>query len=196
MTTTPPEPSHPDQPSWGSAPPTPPTSSGTDDPIPTPTSTPTPTPTTANTGQPGARFFDAIRRLHIVRPDEGRWAAGVAAGLARRWNIHPTAVRIGFVLLTLLGGLGITLYGLGWLLLPHPDGRIHAQQVLTGTVTAGFIGAVLTVLAGGPFFGGPFVHGPLLVLALIGFIVWRVTRHRRHLHGQHPYQGNHPYQAC
>jgi phage shock protein PspC (stress-responsive transcriptional regulator) len=172
MTTTPPEPSRPDQPSWGSAPPTPPTSSGTDDPI--------PTPTPAATGQPGARFFDAIRRLHIVRPDDGRWAAGVAAGLARRWNIHPTAVRIGFVLLTLLGGLGITLYGLGWLLLPHPDGRIHAQQVLTGTVTAGFIGATLTVLL-----SGMHLFGPLLVLALIGFIIWRVTGHRRHR-----------YQAC
>src|SRR3954464_8970086 len=92
-------------------------------------------------GGPGvASFFDRIRAFGAVRPDEGRWAAGVAAGLARRWGIDPVLVRGGFGLAALFGGIGLLLYGLGWLFLPHPDGRIHAQEVLRGTVTAGVVG--------------------------------------------------------
>jgi phage shock protein PspC (stress-responsive transcriptional regulator) len=175
MNPTPSQPSEPDQPSWGTAPSNPPTGSGTS------TESGTDSSQQPRPGQPGARFFDAVRELGVVRPDDSRWAAGVAAGLARRWNLDPLAVRAGFFLLTLLGGLGVALYGLGWLLLPHPDGRIHAQQVLNGTVTPGFIGAALTVLVGGPEF-----HGTLLLLALIGFIAWRITGRHRH----------HQYQDC
>jgi phage shock protein PspC (stress-responsive transcriptional regulator) len=98
---------------------------------------------------PAAGFFDRLRGLGVVRPDrgQGRLVAGVAAGIGRRYGIDPIVVRIAFAALTLFGGFGVLLYGLGWLFLPHPDGRIHAQEVLTGRVTAGFVGALLTVLA-------------------------------------------------
>ena len=55
-----------------------------------------------------------------------------------------------FVLVSLFFGLGQALYGLLWLLLPHPDGRIHAQQALCGAFTAGYFGAVIAVLLGRP----------------------------------------------
>lgn len=178
MTTTPnepiaPEPTSPEptsQPTWGTAPPAPPSGSGTDHGMPSGASL------GAGPGRstpPGARFFDGVRRLGIVRPDEGRWLAGVALGIARRYQVDPVVVRIAFAVLTLFGGLGVALYGLGWLFLPHPDGRIHAQQVLSGTVTAGFVGALLTVLAS--------AHDalPLLVIALVVFLI---VRHRRTSH--------------
>jgi phage shock protein PspC (stress-responsive transcriptional regulator) len=154
---------------WGSAPSTPPAGSGSDHTATGPTFANTPAgPSTV----PGAQFFDRIRTFGITRPDpgQGRVLAGVAAGIARRYSIDPIVVRIAFVILTLVGGLGVTLYGLGWLFLPHPDGRIHAQQVLTGTVTAGFVGALATVVL--------TVHDalPLIVIALI---VWAIVRHRR-----------------
>src|ERR671939_1716803 len=99
-------------------------------------------------GGPGvAAFFDRIRSYGAVRPDGGRGAAGGAAGLPRRWGLDPVLVRGAFVLAALFGGIGLLLYGLGWLFLPHPDGRIHAQEVLRGTVTAGFVGGVLCVLS-------------------------------------------------
>lgn len=44
--------------------------------------------------------------------------AGVAIGLAEYFDIDPTLVRIGFVALTLLGGLAVPLYLAGWLLIP------------------------------------------------------------------------------
>ena len=138
-------------------------------------------------GLPGAEFFDQIRGLGVVRPDRGRWAAGVCAGLAYRWGLDPLLVRGLFVVISVVGGFGLALYGALWLFLPHQDGRIHAQQVLRGVVTAGFVGSVIAILcdlplqrgslgwnAGGLGFA-PF--GGLTLLALIGVgIWWFVTR--------------------
>ena len=45
--------------------------------------------------------------------------AGVAAGLADYFDIDPTLVRIGFVALSLLGGIAVPLYLAGWLLIPE-----------------------------------------------------------------------------
>ena len=46
-----------------------------------------------------------IRRLQRSRSD--RMLAGVSGGLARYFEIHPAVFRVGFVVLTLLGGAGI-----------------------------------------------------------------------------------------
>ena len=168
---------------------------------PAPESTPTPAPPPAApptatapppyTPQPPSApaapvdLFDKIRALGAVRPDEGRWFAGVAAGLARRWGVDPLLVRGGFVALSLVFGIGLFVYGVCWLVLPHPDGRIHAQEVTRGTVTAGFIGAVLATLAGMPF-GNAWGHsGPgwaggsgLVSVILVGALIWWLARRR------------------
>src|SRR5690606_33501421 len=78
---------------------------------------------------PGARLFDTVRSWGVVRPDDDRWVGGVAAGLARRWTLNPGLVRLPFVVGGLTTGIGLAVYGVLWLLLPHPDGRIHAEQV-------------------------------------------------------------------
>jgi phage shock protein PspC (stress-responsive transcriptional regulator) len=137
----------------------------------------------------GAAFFDGVRRLGVVRPDEGRRVAGVCAGLARRWGMSPGLVRVLFVLVSLFLGLGLALYGVLWLLLPHPDGRIHAEQVLRGVVTGGFVGAVTMIVLSAPlglsWAGGPepwaHHHGPgLFPLLLIGVVIWLLVRRGRH----------------
>jgi len=149
------------------------------------TSGPGPDAAPAATAPPGAEFFDRVRALGVVRPDEGRWAAGVCAGLARRWGLDPLLVRGLFVVAGLVTGIGLGVYGVLWLLLPHPDGRIHAQQVLRGTVTAGFVGGVSFVLIDFPLSNGvmggggwgfpPF--GGIATLAVVGLgIWWLVTR--------------------
>jgi phage shock protein PspC (stress-responsive transcriptional regulator) len=114
--------------------------------------------------------FAAVRRLGVVRPDDDRVIGGVAAAIARRLGIAPVAVRIGFGLLVLAAGLGVGLYGLCWLLLPHPDGRIHLQEVLSGTVTPGFLGALAVT-----FIGTTHIHGPLLLVA-VSLGVWTAAR--------------------
>ncbi|WP_432562420.1 PspC domain-containing protein [Kineococcus sp. SYSU DK003] len=98
---------------------------------------------TTNGTRPSAadRFFGAIRRSGLVRSRD-RWIAGVAGGIAQRTGIDPTAVRIGFVVLSLFGGIGIGLYGLAWALLPDGTGRIEAQAAQRGDVSGALVLAV------------------------------------------------------
>ena len=57
-----------------------------------------------------------IRRLERSRSD--RMLAGVSGGLARYFEIHPAVFRVGFVVLTLLGGAGILIYAAAALVMP------------------------------------------------------------------------------
>ena len=57
-----------------------------------------------------------IRRLQRSRSD--RMVAGVSGGLARYFEIHPAVFRVGFVVLTLLGGAGILIYAAAALVMP------------------------------------------------------------------------------
>ncbi|MEZ0494135.1 PspC domain-containing protein [Kineococcus sp. TBRC 1896] len=87
------------------------------------------------------RFFGSIRRTGLVRSHD-RWVAGVAGGIARRTGVHVNAVRAGFVVLALVGGIGLGLYGLAWALLPDVTGRIEAQAAQRGDVSAALVLAV------------------------------------------------------
>ena len=64
----------------------------------------------------------ATKRLERSRSD--RKLAGVAGGLARYFDIHPAVYRVGFIVLTLLGGAGILIYLAAALVMPdegHDD---------------------------------------------------------------------------
>jgi signal transduction histidine kinase len=50
-----------------------------------------------------------------------RKLAGVCAGIARHYGIEVKYVRIAFVLLTILGGIGVALYGLAYLTMTSPE---------------------------------------------------------------------------
>ncbi|HSS67575.1 MAG TPA: PspC domain-containing protein [Nocardioidaceae bacterium] len=52
------------------------------------------------------------------RDPDDRLLAGVASGVAEHLGFEPTPVRFGFVALTLLGGLGVILYGCLWVMMP------------------------------------------------------------------------------
>ena len=58
----------------------------------------------------------SIKELHRSRDE--RVLAGVAGGLGRYFDISPTFFRIGFAILTLVGGAGILLYVAAWLVIP------------------------------------------------------------------------------
>jgi phage shock protein PspC (stress-responsive transcriptional regulator) len=57
-----------------------------------------------------------IKRLE--RPADDRMIAGVAAGLGRYFDLTPAVFRLGFVVLTLLGGAGILIYVAAVLVMP------------------------------------------------------------------------------
>ncbi|WP_432570607.1 PspC domain-containing protein [Kineococcus sp. SYSU DK005] len=97
------------------------------------------------------RFFGALRRTGVVRGRD-RWIAGVCGGLAQRLGVNPAWVRGAAVVLALLGGLGLLLYGLAWALLPDATGRIEAEAAHRGDVSASFavaVGLVVVDLLGG-----------------------------------------------
>jgi len=89
-------------------------------------------------GQPGVDESAARSRTPLRRPVRGRMIAGVAAALARHFNVDVTIVRVTFAVLTIvgftglpfLGGVplylgGIPLYLACWLLIPE-EGSDHS----------------------------------------------------------------------
>ena len=57
------------------------------------------------------------KRLQRSRLD--RSLAGVCGGIAEYFGWDPTLVRVGWVVLTLMGGSGILLYLVMWLVMPE-----------------------------------------------------------------------------
>ncbi|EYT56055.1 hypothetical protein H490_0104450 [Leucobacter sp. UCD-THU] len=119
----------------------------------------------------GQGFFAWLRGLGIVRGSD-RWFAGVAGGIAAKAGIDPLIVRGIFVVLALLGGPGVILYLVGWLLLPDSTGRIHVEDIFRGRASAGVLTAAIIfaavviipaivgfVLTGAPLVGAPGFWG-------------------------------------
>jgi phage shock protein PspC (stress-responsive transcriptional regulator) len=61
------------------------------------------------------------RELRRSRSD--RMIAGVCGGLGRYFDVNPVFYRVGFVVLTLLGGAGILIYGASLLVIPNEGER-------------------------------------------------------------------------
>ena len=55
----------------------------------------------------------------LCRSRSNRTLAGVCAGIAEYYGWDPTLVRVGWIVLTLLGGSGILLYLIMWLVMPE-----------------------------------------------------------------------------
>jgi phage shock protein C len=61
--------------------------------------------------------METTGKLYRSRTD--RQLAGVCGGLAEFFNVDPTLVRILFVIGTLMGGPGLLLYIILWLIMPE-----------------------------------------------------------------------------
>jgi phage shock protein PspC (stress-responsive transcriptional regulator) len=106
---------------------------------------------------------------------DDRLLAGVASGLGSYFNVDPVVFRVGFVALTLAGGVGLLIYLLCWVLLPPsfgPQGVPAGGQIALavpvtlrqgGWKTYLAIGAVLFALA---LLFSPFTR-PTVVFALL-----------------------------
>ncbi len=76
-----------------------------------------------------------MNTTRITRSRTDRMVAGVAAGLAAAFGIDPIFVRIGFIVLGLLNGVGLILYLALWLIVPNEGstatGRSTVQEAVT-----------------------------------------------------------------
>lgn len=55
----------------------------------------------------------------LYRSSDQRMLAGVCGGIAEYFGWDPTLVRVGWIVLTLLGGSGVLLYLILWLVMPQ-----------------------------------------------------------------------------
>ena len=68
----------------------------------------------------------------LVRPREGRLAAGVCVGLANYLGVDVNLVRLGFGIFTVFWGLGALIYALAWLVLPEEGETSSILESLVG----------------------------------------------------------------
>ena len=119
----------------------------------------------------------------LTKSANDRVIAGVAGGLGEYFGLDPVLFRIGFVVLSVAGGSGLALYGLGWLLLPEvgdhetPGQRIsrwfHQKPILAiiGTIIA------VNIIANGFWWGGHHDNDGFWGVVLVGLgIAFLVNR--------------------
>ncbi|HMG29439.1 MAG TPA: PspC domain-containing protein [Jiangellaceae bacterium] len=63
----------------------------------------------------------ATTRKDLVRPRDGRLIGGVCAGLARRFGMTATGVRVLFLISCVLPGPQFVIYLALWILMPSED---------------------------------------------------------------------------
>jgi phage shock protein PspC (stress-responsive transcriptional regulator) len=68
----------------------------------------------------------------LIRPQHGRWFAGVAAAIGRATNTDPILWRVLLGVMTLFGGVGLLVYLLGWLLIPAEGDTASPAEALIG----------------------------------------------------------------
>ncbi|MGV1009692.1 MAG: PspC domain-containing protein [Dermatophilaceae bacterium] len=143
------------------------------------------------------RLFGSLRRSPVVRSNN-RVIAGVCSGVAERTGLSSAIVRLGAVVLALLG-LGVALYLAAWLLLPGPDGRIRLERALRDGDGWSIVLLVATVLTVIPdvFFRPQTSWAPVLVIGVVGYAVYRNRCQHRQAQPQqqsttHPVQPSRP----
>lgn len=131
---------------------------------------------------PGGDTFDRVgSRLKTLRRSRSdRVVAGVCGGVARGLGLDPLFMRVLVAVLALVGGAGVLLYALGWLLLPEDDGRRSvAERAATGPRQPGsgrpIVLAVVLLVVALVAVSSVFHRwdGPLLLaLAVVGLVLW------------------------
>ena len=99
----------------------------------------------------------AVRSTLLHRSAQDRLVTGTAGGLAERLRVDPTVIRLGFVLLTLAGGLGLLAYGLCFVVSSEPEMASpqpprHGRTVAVGSIV---LGSLLVLRDVGVWFGDP-----------------------------------------
>jgi phage shock protein PspC (stress-responsive transcriptional regulator)/two-component sensor histidine kinase len=123
----------------------------------------------------------------LRRSRSGAVLGGVCAGLGPRMGVDPLVLRIGFLIASVAGGIGVGLYVLCWVLIPAADDAPVAERRLSRAlgrreswqVAAGIVLLVLAVLllfrAWGIWLGDPVVW-PLVLASGGGALIWRQSQ--------------------
>lgn len=80
-----------------------------------------------NEGKSAKEKFSTPGYHRMYRDPDHRIIGGVCAGMAAYWNMDPWIVRLIFVIVTLLGGVGILVYLILYIVLP--EAKTTAQKI-------------------------------------------------------------------
>jgi phage shock protein PspC (stress-responsive transcriptional regulator) len=125
-----------------------------------------------------------VKRLE--RPRHDKIVAGVSSGLGRYFDLTPAVFRLGFVVLTLLGGAGILVYLAGVLVMPKEgEERSIAEEILANRrqhparlVALGLVAvAILSLLARADTWPSAGAAWALILIAGL-VLLWTGTRRR------------------
>lgn len=127
----------------------------------------------------------SIKRLE--RSTSDRMVAGVAGGLGRYFDLNPGVFRLGFVVLTLLGGAGILVYLAAVLVMPtDSDEQSIAAKILAERrdrpvplVALGLVGVAIAVLLSRGDLWPAAGTGWVLILILGLIVLWASRKERR-----------------
>jgi len=142
-----------------------------------------------------SREPEAAKETRLRRSTNRRMVGGVAGGIAERFDIDANIVRVVFVVLTVLYGLGAAIYLAMWVLIPqsgrHTDDaeesadappasnlRLLRYVLLAGVVVVAVI--VLSTIGGAPRVGNGFGVLWLIFLAVLAILSLRSSA-RQHM---------------
>ena len=120
----------------------------------------------------------------LVRPQQHAMVAGVCAGLAQRWRIDPTVLRVIMAALAFAGGLGVALYVAGVVTIPREgssDVAIHKLLPFTRSWPAPAVAAAVAAVLVAAFWAtnlGPGIGTGAVVVVVVlvaGFVLSRRT---------------------
>jgi len=123
--------------------------------------------------------------VELRRDPSHGYLGGVCAGFASRAGIDPILIRIGFIVAVAIGGVGIPLYALGWVLIPAEGPEKPAVQRLltrsdTWLVAAGMgclvAAGLLLLRAWDVWFVSDQILWPFVIAATGGALIWRQSQ--------------------
>ena len=107
----------------------------------------------------------------LRRSADDRIISGVAGGIGSLAGVNSVTIRVGFILLTFVGGAGLWLYILGWLCLPRGDGSPSIlANTLRGDSPHRFRSMAGALLLSAATAISVFLLGPLLLDLLAKFL--------------------------
>ncbi len=129
----------------------------------------------------------------LYRRTDDKMIGGVASGLADYFDIDPVLVRIGFVILALLGGAGVLAYLVMWWVVPPTHEVSNAgEDAIRRLKRAPSWVAVALLVIGGVILAsqlGPS-HGDIIwgigLIALGGLLFWHTSDRGRREMAPHP----------
>ena len=121
---------------------------------------------------------------HLYRSRSTRLVAGVCGGLAERFDVDVNLVRVGFIVLAFLWGIGIVVYLAMWVLVPRREGveaaaapmSLRAMTRSSSILLVAVLVAIIVVVSNRHHFNGPGNAIAVLWIALLAALAFMAIR--------------------